>query len=95
MRPSDTVWDIDLSSLGDVSGHVLKADGTPLGPAVLRIESPQRSVEAITDREGRFRAEGLFPGQCRIHLPVPHLGRAYTFELAPKEQKELKILLPP
>ncbi|MDP2899275.1 MAG: sigma-70 family RNA polymerase sigma factor [bacterium] len=95
MRPSDTVWDIDLSSLGDVSGHVLKADGRPLGPAVLRIESPQRSVEAVTDREGRFRAEGLFPGRCRIHLPVPHLGQAYCFELAPKEQKELKILLPP
>ena len=87
--------DIDLSPLGDVAGEILQADGKPLELAALKVESPHRSVEVITDREGRFRTEGLFPGQCRIHLPVPHLGRAYAFELAPKEQKELKILLPP
>jgi hypothetical protein len=94
-RDEDKRLDIDFSLLGDVAGQISQTDGKPLELAALKIESPHRTVEATTDQEGRFRAEGLFPGQCRIHLPVPHLGQAYTFELAPKEEKELKILLPP
>lgn len=94
-KEQDKECDIDFSTTGDVKGQILQADGTPLGRAVLRVESPHRSIEVIGDPEGRFRAEAVFPGYCRIHLPVPHLGRAFSFELAPKEDKDIQIILPP
>ncbi len=88
-------FDIDFSTAGDVKGQILKPDGAPLGLAALRVESPHRRIEVISDREGRFKAEGLSPGACSVHLSWPVRERAYPFELAPKEDKELEIILPP
>jgi hypothetical protein len=94
-KDQDRELDVDFSTAGDVKGRILKADGKPLGLAALRVESPHRTVEVVTDREGRFRSEGLFPGMCRVHVPGPVSGRVYPFELALQEDKELAIVLPP
>jgi hypothetical protein len=62
---------VKLSPWGSVSGRVLDEEGNPLTDAELMVHYRDNSLRWLfesgreklkTDREGRFRVEGLFPG---------------------------------
>ena len=59
-----------------VTGRVLARDGSPAaGVRVTEFQNP-RSPEAVTDAQGRFRLEGVFPGRRMLEARHPELGRA-------------------
>src|SRR5262249_37670290 len=58
---------IRLEPCGSVGGRLLDQDGEPVAGAVVRldVESPYDSgpAKVKTDKQGRFRFEGIVPGQ--------------------------------
>ncbi len=58
---------IRLQPLGSASGRVVDKDGQPVAGLILHVNRYRLmgpgSVQVKTDKDGRFRAEGLVPGQ--------------------------------
>jgi hypothetical protein len=90
---------VELQSCGSASGRVIDKDGKPvrgLHFSVCRDINPNGScrVDVQTDRDGRFHAEGLVPGQ-KYCLRRPHEANVVDpaslreFTLKPGEKIEL------
>src|SRR5262249_52162017 len=86
---------VKLQPCGSASGRVVDQDGQPVAGLRLRVtglalNSLAESAVVVTDKEGRFRAEGLVPGQ-EYHLaragPLTTLAGGVTVE--PGKDKDL------
>jgi protocatechuate 3,4-dioxygenase beta subunit len=87
---------IQLEPCGSVTGRLLDQDGEPVVGSVVRldVESPYDSAPAKvkTDKEGRFRFEGIVPGQRhQARFGPPPFGQYLykPFTLKPAETKDL------
>jgi protocatechuate 3,4-dioxygenase beta subunit len=87
---------VRLEPCSVATGRLLDQDGEPLVGAVVRldIESPYDSAPAKvkTDKDGRFRFEGIVPGQSHQDRfgPPPYGQYLYKpFTLKPAESKDL------
>jgi hypothetical protein len=74
---------VRLEACGSVSGRVLDQDGQPAAEKVVRLETddvPESGPAKVkTDRDGRFRIDGLVPGQTyQARFGLPPFG-AYLF----------------
>jgi RNA polymerase sigma factor (sigma-70 family) len=68
LRSAETPLTVRLEPCGSVSGRVVDQDGQPVAGLRVRVvglglNSLAQSQVVVTDRKGRFRAEGLVPGQ--------------------------------
>jgi hypothetical protein len=58
---------IKLQALGSASGRIVDMDGQPVSGLILHVNRfalmGPGGVQVTTDKDGRFRAEGLVPGQ--------------------------------
>jgi hypothetical protein len=87
---------VRLEPCGTVSGRLLDQDGEPVANAVVRLEvtAPYDSgpSKVKTDKEGRFRFEGIVPGQRhQARFGPPPFGQYLykPFTLKPGENKDL------
>jgi hypothetical protein len=74
---------ISLPRFATLEGRVLDEEGRPMPGVVVHPSAqmwPSSSKEAATDREGRFRLEGLSAGRCRLDLLIPMELRQKTLE---------------
>jgi hypothetical protein len=65
---------VSLPRFATLEGRVLDEEGRPMPGVIVRPAAqmwPSSSKEAATDREGRFRVEGLSTGRCRLDLLIP------------------------
>jgi hypothetical protein len=87
---------VKLQPLGSASGRVVDKDGQPVAGLVLnvnrsRLQGPG-GVQAKTDKEGRFRADGLVPGQKYDLVPLKQsriVGRKDAIVVEPGKDKDL------
>jgi RNA polymerase sigma factor (sigma-70 family) len=87
---------IKLQPLGSVSGRVVDRDGQPIADLVLNLNRSRLlgpgGTQVRTDKEGRFRAEGLVPGQkydlSPAHQPRAR-GGAHNIVVEPGKTKDL------
>ncbi len=77
---------------GYLAGRVVGSDGRPIASATVfnRGDGP-RAVEALTDDQGRFRLEGLFPGVKYAFARKD--GYRFTGEKAEAEGGELTVTM--
>jgi hypothetical protein len=89
---------VRLKPCAAVSGRLLDADGEPVADAVVRLEVETTGVgnsappRIKTDRDGRFRIEGIVPGlphQARFGLPPFGQYLYAPFTLRAGEKKDL------
>src|SRR5205823_6428780 len=88
---------VKLQPLGSASGRVVDKDGQPIAGLLLSVNRLRLigpgGVQVKTDKEGRFRAEGLVPGQKYILSWVnrrPQLrGIARGIVVEPAKNKDL------
>src|SRR5262249_46493434 len=87
---------IRLEPCGSVTGRLLDQDGEPVAEAVVRLDAdgPYDSgpAKVKTDKQGRFRFEGIVPGQRhQARFGPPPFGQYLykPFTLKPGENKDL------
>jgi hypothetical protein len=87
---------VRLEACGTVTGRLLDEDGQPVAGATVRLEPegvPESEPPRVkTDRAGRFRSDGLVPGQTyQARLGPPPFGQylATSFAVKPGENREL------
>jgi len=74
---------VKLEACGSVVGRILDQDGLPAAEKVVRLDTdaaPDSATAKVkTDRDGRFRIDGLVPGQTyQVRFGLPPFG-AYLF----------------
>ena len=74
---------VKLEPCGSVSGRVLDTDGEPVPGLKLHVMTTAfywggEEHSATTDKDGRFRAEGILPGQEYLLWEGGALSRVYT-----------------
>ena len=86
---------IQLQACGSATGRLVDKDGQPLPGLLLHLYRfgliGPGGTEAKTDKDGRFRVEGLAPGQkywLDLGNPQARVSPA-TFAVKPAEQKDL------
>lgn len=91
----ETTVDIALSGAASLTGIVTSNEGEPLGHATVRIQGSD--IKAAADDGGRFRVEGLVPGEVTATIAAKgYQPRQRTVELNGEESALLgKIALRP
>jgi hypothetical protein len=86
---------VQLQPCGSATGRLVDKDGQPLSGVALNVYRfaliGPGGAEAKTDKDGRFRIEGLAPGQ-KYWLSLvnrPQVGVRATFAVKPGEKKDL------
>jgi RNA polymerase sigma factor (sigma-70 family) len=93
---------VKLAPVGSVSGRLREEDGTPLAGAEVSVNARGRVARALyrfarptgklvrTDKDGRFRLEGVVPGVA-FHLQVSKEGVGFVgpLQLKPGEGRDL------
>jgi RNA polymerase sigma factor (sigma-70 family) len=87
---------VRLEACGAATGRLLDPDGEPVAETVVRLECrevPDSAPPRVkTDRQGRFRMDGLVPGQkYQARLGLPPFGQYLfkPFTVKPGESKHL------
>ncbi|HKB37853.1 MAG TPA: carboxypeptidase-like regulatory domain-containing protein, partial [Gemmataceae bacterium] len=87
---------VKLEPFGSVSGRILDEDGKPSVGMTVRLDCEHveymSGPRVKTDRDGRFRIDGLVPGQTyQARLSLPPFGRylGAPFRVKPGENKDL------
>jgi hypothetical protein len=87
---------VRLEECGSVAGRLLDQDGRPVAGATVRLGTESLRyfglVRVKTNREGRFRFDGLVPGQKhQVRFGLPPVGQYLLteFTLKPGESKDL------
>jgi RNA polymerase sigma factor (sigma-70 family) len=87
---------VRLEECGSVTGRILDPDGKPKSGATVRVDSdalPDTGPASVkTDREGRYRIDGLVPGQTyQARFGPAPFGQYLSpaFALKPGESKDL------
>jgi len=87
---------VKLEPFGSVVGRILDEDGQPAAGTMVRLDCEhlyyERGPRVKTDREGRFRIEGLVPGQrYQARLGLPPFGKylGTPFRIKPSENRNL------
>jgi RNA polymerase sigma factor (sigma-70 family) len=87
---------VKLQPLGSASGRVVDKDGQPVAGLVLNMNRSRLlgpgGVQVKTDKEGRFRADGLVPGQKYDLVPLKQLrivGPKDAIVVEPGKDKDL------
>jgi RNA polymerase sigma factor (sigma-70 family) len=87
VRSDDRGLRVKLEPGGVVTGRLVSADGKPQAGELLRVvDGPLHGGELQTDRDGRFRMEGLAPGRAytldvvRNGQPVGHVFAGLTLK---------------
>ncbi len=70
---------------GALSGQLLSADRRPVARALVRVEGPGGSRDAVTDSEGAFSVRSLGPGQYVIRVDVSDQMSWHFGQRAPGE----------
>jgi RNA polymerase sigma factor (sigma-70 family) len=87
---------IQLQRCGSVSGRLVDQDGVPVAGFRIPIWRKRTAnfgealqQEVVTDKEGRFRAEGLVPGKGYGAMPSPAAQFSFYVVVESGEQKDL------
>jgi hypothetical protein len=84
-RPGEEqdLGDFWLETAGTIAGVVLDEEGEPAPRAQVIVGLPIAGLATTatkTDREGRFRVEGLLPGEYFVHATAARLDGAWRFD---------------
>lgn len=99
-RPDEKPFVPDPDPRCRITGRVLGADGTPVAGARLDVENSLMSHRRVSDIEGRFAFDNLFPVRTQVHalLSLPGalwIGRSAEVTLVGGEARDgLDVRLP-
>ncbi len=86
---------VRLQACGSITGCIVDLDGEPVANLVVRVDRDRlldSGAKVKTDRNGRFRLEGLVPGQkYGVRLELGRFGKAVfnPIQLEPGQRKDL------
>jgi hypothetical protein len=80
---------VKLRECGSAAGRIVDQDGQPIAGWGMRLLSPLGSQKITTDKEGRFRIEGLVPGLSYNLVASRVVGLVGEVLVEPGKQKDM------